>query len=242
MRQGILLSLVAVATIMMIGCSKKDNPVAPPASDANVPLPTGVTSVFTEGFGADLSKWASTFMLNSGDYYSPMRISTDASHTGTHSITSDSDRTALAYIINPMLKTGTVGVQFYIMAKSAGSINFTVGIGQNAGSSGGLAKQFGFGFDTSNYIKCLYYDSYNMFPENDSMIAPIQAGHWYKCDVEVDFTGQNIFWYLDGVLVMTRPVPTGGMSGIDRLLIFRGMDGAEGPKPYFADDIVVYTK
>ena len=204
----------------------------------------GATAVFTEGFGADLSKWASTFMLNEGDYYFPMRILTDAAHTGTHSITSDSDRTALAYIVNPKIGTGTVGVQFYIMAKTAGETDFTVVIGQNAGSSGGLGKQFGLGFDKSDSVKCVYYDSYNMFPENDSSDRPYSAaGDWYKCDVEIDFTGKTITWYLDGILLMTRPVPTTEMTGVDLRCSYSGAWTApEGPKPYFADDIVVYTK
>jgi hypothetical protein len=237
---------VAMAFTMM-SCGDKSNPVAPVAGDASVPIPAGVTTVFSEGFGGDLSNWDKTYMINVGDFYSPMRITTAAFHTGTHSITSDSNRSALQYELKTQIIAGTVGIQFYIMASAVGQTNFTVEFGQNAGSSGGLGKAFGIGFDKSDSIKTVYYDTYlGLSPEFDSTIAPIQPGHWYKCAVEVNLDAAAsptaITWYIDGAKIQTRPLPTQELYGIDRLLVFRGIGGAEGPKPYYADDIVLYTK
>ena len=232
----VIFSMLMILGIMA-GCNKSSNPSAPAAQR---------TVLFSEGFEsqADTALWRPTYMINAGDFYPQMRITADAAHTGTHSVTTDSNRTALLYYIDPRVETGTVGVEFYIMAKTAGQANFTVEIGLNAGSSGGLGKSFGLGFDQNDSVKCTYYDSYT--GQNDTMIGAIQPNHWYKCDAEVNFTAQTITYYLEGATVRTRPLPTQEMYGIDRLLVFRGsgpnMDAPDGPKPYFADDIVLYTK
>jgi hypothetical protein len=218
-------------------------PQVPP--DSAVPLPSGTTLVFKEGFGEGLTRWEVSYMINIVDNYPQMTISTAAAHSGTHSITSDASRSALVYNIDPRLEAGTVGLQFYMMATAAGQTNFSVRFGQNAGSSGGLGKAFGFGFDKTDSVKTIYYDSWEMNPEIDSMLAPIQMNHWYKCVVEINFaagTAGNITWKLDDAVVQTKPLPVSEMYGIDRALVFRGMDGADGVKPYYADDIVVYTK
>jgi hypothetical protein len=136
-----------------------------------------------------------------------------------------------------------VGIQFYIMAKSSGQTNFTVQIGKNAGSSGGLGKEFGLGFDKSDYVKCVFYNLDDFTPQQDSLLAPIQFNHWYKCVVEINFATNMVTYYLDDVLVKSMNFPAlATMYGIDRLLAFRGLEGADGPKPYYADDIAVYKK
>jgi hypothetical protein len=215
-------------------------PLVPP--DSAVPLPAGATIIFKDGFGEGLTKWDSQYMILVNDFYPQMRIADNVAHSGTHSITSDSARTALVHSIDPRLETGILGLQFYMMATAAGQTNFSVRFGQNNGSSGGLGKGFGFGFDKSDSVKTLYYDSWDMTPETDSMLAPIQLNRWYKCVVEINFTAQNITWKLDDAVVQTKPLPTNEMYGVDRVLVFRGLDGADGVKPYYADDIVVYTK
>ena len=76
----------------------------------------------------------------------------------------------------------------------------------------------------------------------DKTIAPIQINHWYKCVVEVDFTAMKVTWYLDGAQVRDMPLPAAHIFGIDKLLVIRGYGGADGPQPYYVDDLVVYTK
>lgn len=227
-----------IAGLTIVGCSSKSNPV----SSSSLTGPAGSTVVYADGFEGDLSKWEDHYMINIGDNYPHMRITTAAAHSGTHSITTDSNRTGLVYDLANRAETGTVGVQFYIMAQAAGQINFSVIIGQNAGSSGGLGKQFGIGFDSSGYIKTVMYDMFS--GENDSLISAIQYGHWYKCVVEFNWTAATITFSIDGNKVRTMGLPTQDMMGIDRLLVFRGIDGSmsEGPKQYYADDIVLYTK
>jgi hypothetical protein len=250
MVRNIFLVIAAAACFTggLTGCSKK-NPAEPPAGETPT-APAGSTLQFAEGFGGDLSKWDASYLVSYPDeIYPHLRITTEAAHTGTHSITSDSNRTALLFIDTPRVETGTVGVQFYIMAKVAGQSNFTVEIGQNAGSSGGLAEAFGIGFDPSDSIKCTFFDTYYSMNNghNDSLLAPIQIDHWYKCAVEVNFTDSTIAYYLEDALVRTLPLPTSVM-GIDRLLVFRGNWGmhdapsVEGTKQYYADDIVLYKR
>ena len=128
--KAIIVALAAMVC-MMAGCNK--NSVGPTSTSTDSPpIPTGATVVFSDGFGGDLSKYKASYMINVNDFYSPMRITTDAAHSGTHSVTSDSNRTALEYDLVPSIISGIVGVQFYIMAKSSGQTNFTVQIGKNA--------------------------------------------------------------------------------------------------------------
>jgi hypothetical protein len=235
-----IIGALAAIGCMMSGCNS--NSVGPTSTDSP-PIPTGATVVFSDGFGGDLSKYKASYMINVNDFYSPMRITTDAAHSGTHSVTSDSNRTALEYDLVPSIISGIVGVQFYIMAKSSGQTNFTVQIGKNAGSSGGLGKQFGLGFDKSDFVKCVLYNMDDFTPQQDSLLAPIQFNHWYKCVVEINFVTNMVTYYLDDAVVKSMSFPAlATMYGIDRLLVFRGTDGADGPKPYYADDIVLYKK
>jgi hypothetical protein len=246
-------AVACIAGMMMMGC--KSNPVVPPPGDESITGPAGSTDVLIEGFGGTLSKWESQYMVLVNDYYPQMRITTAAHNTGTHSITSDSNRTAIVYKANPPLEpTDTaavhyiVGVQFYIMAAAKEQANFSVQFGQDNGSSGGLGKGFGIGFDKSDSIKTMLYDTWGgLTPESDSMLAPIQLTHWYKCNIELDLGKTwTATWSLDGVVVQTKSLPTQEMSRVDRVLVFRGAEpgnmGAEGVKQCYADDIILYTK
>jgi hypothetical protein len=242
---------VACVAAMLTGCSKK-NPAEP--EDETPTAPSGATLVFAEGFGGDLSEWDNDYMVDMFHIYPRMRTTTDAAHTGTHALTTDSNNTALLFSLLPAdrIESGIAGVQFYIMAKELGQANFTVEIGANAGSSGGVQPAFGIGFDPSDSIKCTYYDMY--YPYNngygDSLLCPFELNRWYKCAVEANFSDSTITYYLDDVLVRTFPLDVARIMGIDKLLVFRGMNGAfglmdasaEGPKQYYADDIVFYKK
>jgi hypothetical protein len=81
------------------------------------------------------------------------------------------------------------------------------------------------------------------------MICPIVLDHWYKCVVEANFSDSTITYYLDDVPIRTFPLDVARTMGIDRLLVFRGPDAGmnhtscqEGPKQYYADDIVFYKR
>lgn len=253
---------MACVIAMVMGCNKSSNPVS--VTDPDLSAPTGATLLMSEGFEDTLGKWTKDFMILAGaPHYTRMQITADAFKSGTHSLTSDTNFNALCYESPNKLDSiylfsqnaSTIaGVQFYIMAKEAGQANFTVEIGQNAGSSGGLSKAFGIGFDPSDSIKATYTDVNYPDPmkqgHNDSILAPIILNHWYKCCVEVNFATKTITYSLDGAQVRTQPFPTVEMYGIDRVLVFRGYYGgllydqpsADGAKKYYVDDIVLYRK
>jgi hypothetical protein len=224
------------------------------AEEAGPAAPAGAALILSEGFGGDLSKYEKDYMVTSTDIYPHMQITTAAAHAGTHSITGDSNQTALLYALNSdtRVESGIVGAQFYIMTRNLGEANFTVEIGKNAGSSGGLGKAFGIGFDPNDSLKCKYYDMLGNVTVSDTMLRPIQLGHWYKCVVEVDFTAKTVAYYVDDVKVWSPVLPASDMNFIDRLLVFRGATVerpnygitpcTQGPQQYYVDDIVFYKK
>ena len=227
----------------------------PASNDSEDPqIPAGVTAIYTDGFGGDLSKWDDHYMITVGDNYPHMRISTDAAHTGKHSITSDSNKMALQFSLDDTvsIRTGIAGVQFYIMAKELGQANFTVEIGKNAGSSGGLGYAFGIGFDPNDSIKCKHWDMLGSESVHDSMVAPIQLNHWYKCSIEIDFSTRTVTYSIDDASITMDLPQAADMSKVDRLLVFRGTEVTrsgygmtmctDGAKQYYADDIVFYKK
>jgi hypothetical protein len=250
MVRQILITSAAVACIVALtGCSKKNStePTEPPASETPT-APAGSTLLLAEGFGGNLSHWEGVYMVSSMEMYRQMRITTDAAHTGTHSLTTDSNMTALYHTDTNRVESGTAGVQFYMMAQSLGEINFGLEIGQNPGSSGAVTPAFGIFFDPSDSIKCTIFNTWPAV-NTQTMIAPIQAGHWYKCKIEVNMTDSTASYYLDDTLKHTELIATSiGLMGIDRVLVFRGMYGnnfsssSEGTKPYYIDDIVWYKK
>ena len=236
---------------ILAGCN---NPAG--NDDGDTPaVPTGVTAIYSDGFGGgDLSNWDDHYMIVVGDNYPHMQITADAFHSGSYSLTTDSNRTALQYSLDytTRVENGIVGVQYYMMAKEMGGINFTVEIGKNAGSSGGLGKSFGIGFDPSDSIKCKFYDMLGSVTVSDTLLGPIQLDHWYKCVVEVDFTTRKVTYSIDDAVVVIKDLPSSDMDHIDRLLVFRGeyveranyvtINCLEGPKQYYIDDIVLYKK
>ena len=208
----------------------------------------GEVPIFSEDFENDLSKWEQNFMITVGDFYPHMRITSQATYSGIYSLTTDSNRTALLYKISPRFDSGICGVQFFLMAKAKGQINFTLELGQNGGSSGGLSQAFGIGFDVRDSIKSTNYDFFT--GRTDKMWGAIQPDYWYKCNVEIDFTTKKAAYYIDNQKVDEGNLPTAEMYGIDRLLIFRGemtldergISCSEGPKPCYIDNIVLYKK
>jgi len=231
-------TVMVCGVVALTGCSKaKTTPTQPPP---------GETVIFSEGFEGDLSKWEGTYMIGM-DVYVQMRITTDAAHTGTHSLTTDSNITALYHTDTNRVESGTSGVEFYMKAQSLGEINFGLEIGQNPGSSGAVTPAFGIFFDPSDSIKCTIFNTWPAV-DTQTMVAAIQAGHWYKCKIEVNMTDSTASFYLDDAAVHTEKLSTAYPQGIDRVLVFRGLYGknfsssSEGTKPYYIDDITWYKK
>ena len=221
------------------------------------PVNTYGTVLLSEGFESGIAslRWEGKYMVSSEEQYTQMSITTAAAHTGTHSITADSNLTALIHQELDRVESGIVGVEFYMKAQTKSKANFGVEIGQNPGSSGAVSPAFGIFFDPSDSLKCT---AFNSFPQLDSqrLVAPIQADHWYKCKVEVNMTTSIVSYYIDDALMHTaKCVDTAAgvgsginLHGIDRLLVVRGQFGkgyveaSDGPKPYYLDDITYYKK
>jgi hypothetical protein len=199
-------------------------------------------------------------MISSNELYSQMRVTTDAAHSGTHSLTTDSSMTALDYRepSDSTVEKGIVGVEFYMMAKTLSQINFGAELGKDPGSSGAVTPAFGIFFDPSDSIKCTAFaNSWPYSVDSQTMVAKIQAGHWYKCKVEFNFSDSTVIYDIDDVPVLTNKLAKSNLDtvlvnafpmGINRLLIFRGTQGrynstsSEGAKPYYIDDITFYKK
>ena len=212
--------------------------------------PSGARVVFSDDFEGDLSKWEPDYLVVYGEpAFVPMDISTAAFHGGSKSVTCGAGETALVAKLDTNLGAGYVasagktvaGIEFYMMGSSAGTEKFSAVIGKNAGSSGGLGKQFGFGFDESGNVIATYYDQSLevMDPNIDTVVAVMTPGKWHKCVVDLDFTAKIVTWKLDDAQVRTLPFPTVEFHGLDRVLIFDGMPGVQ---PYYVDDIKVYMK
>jgi|WetSurMetagenome_2_1015567.scaffolds.fasta_scaffold166014_1 hypothetical protein len=256
MVRQVIYTSVAIACAMGI-FTNCNNPVSEEEKDTNPTAPSGFTALFSDGFGGDLEKYDKRYMVTESDTFSRMRITTEAAHTGKHSITGDSNRTAIVYNVPQAqrVESGMAGIQFYIMAKAKGQANFTVELGENAGSSGGLGKAFGIGFDPNDSIKCKYFDfQASMFGKEkiaDTMLRPIEVNHWYKCVIEVNITDSTVTYYIDNEKIRTQKIYT-LIMGIDRALVLRDLkvdrpnyvtaDCKEGPQQYYADDIVLYKK
>jgi hypothetical protein len=236
-RKFLFIGAVMVSGIVVItGCSN-DKTITP--SDRTV--------LFTEGFEGDLTgKWEGVYMISSMERFDRMRVTTEAANSGTHSLTTDSNMTALYHTDTNRVESGTTGIEFYMKAQSLGQVNFGLEIGQNPGSSGAVTPAFGIFFDPSDSIKCIVFNSW---PEVNTqiMIAPIQADHWYKCKIEVNMTDTIVSYYIDDSMVHSERI-LDALMGIDRLLVIRGIYGnnfsasSEGAKSYYIDDITWYKK
>jgi len=230
---------VGVGT-MGIMCNSNSNPtplvVAPPK---NV--------VLFDGFeGNNLDSVGYTKLYNPHSY-GWMSITTNAAHSGTYSLTSDSNNTGLRrWLDNPVFDS-IGGLEFYLMAKSSGKTNFFAAIvtmGTSAGMlNNGFSSILGMGIDKSDSLWYTYqkYDD----PQADSDLvyktfAALEFNKWYKCAVEYDFTLHKVTYLLNGTIVFTRSAP--GINVLDMLITMRDNLGAQGAKDYFIDDISVYKR
>lgn len=226
---------------VIIAHCTKDNPAGAPSASSK-------TTVFSEGFEGDLvtNNWSQLSIPWDPPLYSWLSITSAAAHGGTKSITSDSSRCGiLASFSHTKLSSGIVGLEFYLMAGVLSQSDFAALIVESGGSSDAGLHQYGFGFDSTDSIKTYDYDFFDTAQQNKN-ISKINANHWYKCVVEVDFSATGaITYYLDDVLVRTVPMPSSNMfDGLDWLYVLRQNTGTgrQSPKPYYIDDIRVYTK
>jgi hypothetical protein len=217
-------------TMMFIGCNKGSNPVAP--SNPQVPG----RYLVTEGFETDLSNYNQlTYAIGWGK----MSISTGATHSGKQSLSSDSNRTGIKANYDP-ISDSIAGLDFYLMAKKAGGINFYAALSRSGSSWNGLFAILGLGIGKSDSLQYIYeiqpVDSTN----EHKNFAPVQFNHWYHCRVECSFTDTIVTYSVDDVVVKTIKMPF--MSNLGMFVTMRDDSGSQGTKDYYFDDVTVYKR
>lgn len=222
--------------IALTGCNKED-PVGLPDR----------TVMFTTGFEETMTGWDGVYQESSVRVYQQMTTTTDAAHSGTKAVTTDSNMTGLCHREPDRVESGIAGAEFYMKAQILSGINFGLLVGQNPGSSGAVSPSFGIFFDPADSIKCTFYNTFSPELDVQTMVAPIIADHWYKCNIEVNIDDSLVSYFLDDVLMHSAKTIK-ALYGIDRLVVLRGKWGkdfaesTEGKMPYYIDDITFYKK
>lgn len=243
---------------VMSGCKDTGNPVdpgTPTFTDSIEALPkTSMLKDYNDGIDgfetADLSLQHQSFRPSPSDDPLPfMSSTTTAHHSGSRSLTAQESSTGIERICI-VQTTGIIGISFWMMAESSGKINMFAALGKSGSSSMGAYYYFGLGFGKSDSIKyvCATDETGTGLVETSKTIAPIQFGHWYKCRVEFEFppsgdaaTPKRVNYYVDGKKVAsetTNDYP----SRFDMWLAIRDGAGAQGPKPYYIDDLMLYYR
>ena len=229
----------AVAVSGIVVMCNKDSGTTPTTPPRNV--------LFSEGFeGTNLDSAGYTKLYNP-PAYGWMSISTNAAHSGTSSLTSDSNNTGIRRWLDNPIRDSIAGLEFYLMAKESGKTNFFAAITTMGTSAGmldnGFSALLGMGIDKSDSLWYSYqkYDN----PQADSDLvhktfAALEFNKWYKCTVEYDFTAQKLTYYLNGSAIYTRSAP--GINVLDMFITMRDGLGDPGPKDYFIDDITIYKR
>jgi hypothetical protein len=176
-----------------------------------------------------------------------MSVSSAVAHSGVYSLTSDSNNTGVRKWLDNPISDSIAGMEFYLMAKTSGHIDFHAAIvtmGTSAGMlNNGFSAVLGMGVDMSDSLWYTFqkYDN----PQADSDLVhknfeALEFNKWYKCAVEYDFTAQALTYYLNNTAVYTRSAP--GIKKLDMFITERDSLGSTGPKEYYIDDITIYKR
>ena len=179
--------------------------------------------------------------------YGWMSVSTKAAHSGNSSLASDSNNTGLRRWLDDPISDSIAGLEFYLMAKSAGHTDFFAAIvtmGTSAGMLGnGFSTLLGMGISKSDSLWYAFEKWGNPQPDSDLVhksFAALEFNKWYKCTIEYNFATKQVTYFLDNTAIFTRNAP--GFRMLDMLVTFRDGLGEQGPKDYYIDDISVYKR
>jgi len=227
----------AVALSAFIGCGKKDNPASPP------PTSTPRSIILRDSAIVDIGLYYYQFQLDLNDFTTvPMSIDTSVGNIYKGSIVSDSNSSALARTFPAFSDSlGTIGLEFYLMAKSSASTNFIAFLGKDGGSVKNSAWYVGMGFDKSDSVKYVYSTDLVRNQQNQD-ICPMQFNKWYKCRIEYSFATTTAKFYLDETEVGTHVFSAGTIFGYDMFVVYRDSAGAQGAAQYYLNDYTVYKK
>ena len=229
----------------------KKIPIASYDQQLDVTLDTSLINgnvIFSEGFEGNNLDSAGFRVAYRGPDYGWMIITTNAAHSGTHSLASDSNKTGIRKIlpVDQFINDSIAGLEFYLMAAKAGQTEVYSAFGQGGNSLGmlknGWQTVFGMGIDTSDSLWCLYEKYSN--PQADSDLVHKRCGaleenKWYKCNIEYDFAAMMLTYSLNDMVVYTKSAPN---RTIEEFIVYRDTCGTQGPKEYYFDDITMYKR
>jgi len=227
-----IIATIAITVILFdCNCNKTNNPAAPVR---NV--------LFTEGFEADTILSDNYQQVTYMTGWGMASVSANAAHSGTHSLTTDSNLAGIKKRLDTEIQDSTAGLEFYLMAKKAEHINLFAALAQTGSTSTGLNIIMGMGISMSDSLYCNYE---NALMDSGPIImhqnfAALQFNKWYKCNIEYNFSASNITYFLDGAPVKTITVPV--TLAIPFFMVMRDNLGASGSKDYYIDDITIYKK
>ncbi|MBN2036561.1 MAG: hypothetical protein JW768_07440 [Chitinispirillaceae bacterium] len=235
-----IIAAVAVCGIVVTCDNENSSPTTPPPPQRHVILSEGF-----EGTNLDSAGFRQAYR---GLDYGWMSITDKAAHTGSYSLTSDSNKTGIRKLlaVDQFITDSIAGLEFYLMAKEAGQTEVYAAFGQGGNSAGmlpnGWQTVFGMGIDNTDSLWCMY-EKYD-YPQADSDLVHKTCGalalnKWYKCTIEYDFAAMVLTYYLDNVPVYSRSAPN---RTIEEFVVYRDTLGPPGPTDYFFDDVTLYKR
>jgi hypothetical protein len=251
-RRQISILMTAVAITALTGCGKKATEPPPdntPATRIIVMRDSAFTPVeATTGNGIYDFK----FVLALNDFITTyMSLDTTVGRINKGSIVSDSNNTAIQLNFPAMEDSLTLAydscrtlvLEFYLRADSLCHTNFIAFLGKEGGSNRNSTRYVGMGFDASDSVKYVYSVD-QVANQQSKSVAQIQLHHWYKCSTEFTFADTTVAYYLDDVLVGHIPFQSTKIEAIsyDMFVVYRNGSGANGPAPYYLNDLTIYKK
>jgi hypothetical protein len=235
----ISLFIAGAAVIAMTGCGKKatEGPDNTPTARSIVLRDSAFTSDDLLSFFFLLSPYDGTTGL--------MSVNTSVGRVTAcnGSIVSDSNNRAGALFFTEVFDS-TLVAEFYLRADSLCHTNFIAFLGKDRGSGKNTLWHVGIGFDATDSVKYVYGDSVGASTGTSLNVSPIQLNHWYKCSVEFTFADTTAVFYLDDVKMgEVRFSIIGYQSlGYNFFAVYRNGLGADGPVPYYLNDLTIYKK
>jgi hypothetical protein len=231
-KSRIVLAITALAICgIFITCNKSSNPAGPTPP----PDPTTGQIILSEGFEGDLSNYRA---LSFDSLL--MSITTQNPHSGTHSLTSDSNNSSIRGILDRSIDDSIAGLQFYLMATKAGQ-DLMVAFCKTGSSPTGLYTIIGMGIDKSGSLTYVYQNAPDDSINNESKnFAALTLNKWYKCRIEYDYSDTTLTYYVDDKIVRQRTTPT--PMSLPVFVVMRDSLGTQGPSGCYLDDITIFKR
>lgn len=241
-KSRLMLSGIVAISCLVSGCGDKNNP-ASPDTPAEVPPAIPGNVILRD---STMSSYMVRFLLQLPDpVTAQMRVDSTVGKFHKGSLTSDSNNVAAAlpFPNNNNVMDSTLGCMFFLKADEKKATNFLVFFGQNGGSLGNTPFYFGIGFGANDSImRVNNIGTYGSGTDERRNLMAIATGKWYLCKIEYAFSTELASCWIDSTLVDTVTLPSSIYYGFDRLIVYRDGNGANGPAPYYLNDVAVYKR